>query len=278
MAHAAPMGEAISTRSDRHFYEDDRDPGRWSRLASVGFLMEAAGAILMIAAILIWGLDSDDVAFFAVPAVLGVIAAALVRQRRTWMKVVGIVLGVVGAMLLFWTVFAISAVSSFFDFVPAVLVLPGALIGLVAGVASIRAARRSDGGTSVAEHRAIRGVLLALGALVIVSAVLSVTNRETVSDEDAAAADLVVDLKDFEFDADTYEVAAGSTILVKNSDPFLHTFTVDELGIDVSLDGGSEKLVTLPSETGTFVLYCDPHTSDKDDPGDDDMAAELTVA
>lgn len=272
------MGETTSARSDQDFYDDDRDPGRWSRLASVGFLMAAVGAILMIAAVLIWGLDSDDLVFFAVPAVLGVIAAALVRRPRTWMKVVAIVLGIVTAMMLFWTMFGITALSSFFDFVPALLVVPGVLIGLVAGVASILAGRRNEGRTSVAEHRVILGVLAVLGVLVVASAVLSVTNRETVSDADAADADLVVELKDFEFDAERYDAAAGSTILVKNSDPFLHTFTVDDLGVDVSLNGGSEKLITLPTDTGTFVLYCEPHTSDPDDPGDDDMASEITVS
>jgi plastocyanin len=253
-------------------------PVRWSRLASFGFLMAATGALLMIAASVIWGLDTEDLAFFVIPLVLGVVGAVLVRQRRTWMRVVALVLALAVAMALFWTMFGLAAPASFFDFVPGLLVVPGVLIALVAGIASLRAGRHDATRTASPRERtamvAIGGVL---GALAVVSAVLSVAGRETVSDSEAAEADFVVDLKDFEFDQATYETSGDVTVLVKNSDPFLHTFTVDELGIDVELNAGSEKLVTIPAEAGTYVLYCEPHTSDPEDPGEDDMAATLTV-
>jgi hypothetical protein len=42
-------------------------------------------------------------------------------------------------------------------------------------------------------------------------------------------------MTDFEFDPESLSVAAGDSVLVKNSDPFVHTFTVEELDIDVSL-------------------------------------------
>lgn len=254
-------------------------PGRWSGLASLGLVMAAAGPLLIIAAALAWGLDdTGDLSFFAVTGVAALAGAALMRQRRTWMKVIAVVLAVLVGMALFWTAFGISSPASFFDFVPAVLVLPGALIGFVAGIAAVRSGRRRPGDVAAqGERRAMQGVLAAVGALVVVSAILSIAGRETVSDADAASADLVVDLKDFEFDAEGYDVQGGATVLVKNSDPFLHTFTIDELGIDVSLNGGSEKLVTIPDLPGTYVLYCEPHTSDTEDPSEDDMAAEITV-
>jgi plastocyanin len=202
----------------------------------------------------------------------------LVRQRRTWMRVVALVLALAVAMALFWTMFGLAAPASFFDFVPGLLVVPGVLIALVAGIASLRAGRRdATRAASPRERTAMVAIGGALGALAVVSAVLSLAGRETVSDAEAAEADFVVDLKDFEFDQATYETTGDVTVLVKNSDPFLHTFTVDELGIDVELNAGSEKLVTIPGEPGTYVLYCEPHTSDPEDPGEDDMAATLTV-
>ena len=90
-------------------------------------------------------------------------------------------------------------------------------------------------------------------------------------------ADLTVSLEDFAFDESSYDLVGGETLLIKNDDPFHHTFTVDALGIDVHLGPSSEKLVELPDQPGTYVLYCDPHTSGKEDPSEDDMAAELTV-
>jgi plastocyanin len=251
-------------------------PTRWSDLAALGFLMVAAGAVLMVAAVLIWGLDSDDLAFFIAQVVLGALAAWLVRRPRTWTKVVAIVLGLATGMMMFWTMFGVTAPASFFDFMPALLVVPGVLIGLVAGIASIRS-KRSGAVHSAGERRAVQGIVVALGCFAAVSAVVSVTSRDTVSDEDADSADFVVDLEDFEFEQASYDATGDTTILVKNSDPFLHTFTVDELGIDVTLNGGSEKLVTIPAQPGSYVVYCEPHTNDKDDPAEDDMAATLNV-
>jgi plastocyanin len=253
-------------------------PARWSRLASLGLAMVGTGPLLMLAASGIWGLDiGEDLVFFMLPIVFGFGGAFLMQRPRTALRIVALVFGVLGAMMVFWTVFGLFSPDSFFDFVPGLLVIPGALIALVAGIGAIRSQRK--GATShPAEGRALQIVGSILGVLVIVSGVLSVTGRETVSAEDEASADVVVDLKDFEFDEDTYEVAGGATIFVKNSDPFLHTFQIDALDVDVTLGPGSEAVIVIPDEPGDYVLYCEPHTSDADDPGEDDMAARLEVS
>jgi plastocyanin len=249
---------------------------RGTNLATLGFLMAAAGPILLIAASLAYGLDTEDIAFFAIPSVLGLVGAWLVRRRPTALKVVCILLAVVIFMTVFWTVFGLALPDSFFDFVPGTLVLPGVLLAIGATVTSIRAAKRGrEAGPG--ERRAAMGVLGVLGLLALVSAVLTVTGRDTVPDALADEADLVVELEDFEFDEAGYEVPAGGTVLVKNDDPFVHTFTVDALDIDVDLGPSSEVLVDVPAETGSFVLYCEPHTNDPEDPSEDDMASELTV-
>jgi plastocyanin len=276
------MGDTMTT-TDHHSASADgpAGPSRWARLASLGLLMEASASALMLAAGLIWGLDiGDDAVFFALPIAAGLGGAWLVRRPRTIWKVVGIVLGVLIALMLFWTAFGLAEPTSFFDFVPGLLIVPGVLITLVAGIASIRSPKR--GGASVraaegGERKAMTVVLAGVAVLAAVSAVLSVTGRESVSEADAANADVVVDLKDFEFDQDSYDLAGGGTILVKNSDPFLHTFTIEALDVDVEITPGSEKLITVPSEPGTYILYCRPHTGDPDDPSKDDMAAELTI-
>ena len=48
--------------------------------------------------------------------------------------------------------------------------------------------------------------------------------------------------------------------MVRNDDPFLHTFTVDELGIDIELLPGSSQIVELPATAGTCTYYCIPHS------------------
>lgn len=266
----------IST-DDRHTAAGPAASGasRWTDLATFGFLMAALGPLLMISAILGWGMDGEDAMFFLVSFVLALAGAALIRRRRVALRVVAVVLAVGVGMLLFWTAFGLAAPKSFFDFVPGLLVLPGALIALIAGIGSIRAMKRDVAPSG--ERRGIGALAGALGLLAVVSAALTLTGKETVSDEDRASADVVVTLSDFEFDEAGYDTSSGSTILVRNDDPWLHTFTIDALDIDVALNPGSEKLIEVPAEPGTYVLYCAPHTSDPEDPAEDDMASELTV-
>ncbi len=251
-------------------------PSRGTRLATLGLLMAAVAPILLLAATLLWGLDTGDAAFFVLPAVLGLVGAWLVGRRRTAAKVAAIVMAVLIAGALFWTAFGLVAPASFFDFVPGLLVIPGVLLAIGAGITSIRSGRqgRAEG---PGERRAALGIVAIVALLAVGSAVLTVTGRDTIDDDLAANAELVVDLSDFEFDEDAYEAGADTTVLVKNSDPLLHTFTIEALDIDVTLNPGSEKLVTLPDEPGTYILICEPHTSDPDDPGKDDMAATLTI-
>ena len=113
-----------------------------------------------------------------------------------------------------------------------------------------------------------------VGVLAALSAVLTVVGRSTVDTPDGAT---TVSLGNFEYDRPVYELPGGSQVVVRNDDPFLHTFTVDELGIDVELGPNGSALVDIPNDSGTYVLYCRPHTMNPDDPGPDDMAASLTV-
>ena len=248
-------------------------------LATLGFLMAAAGPILLIIASALFGLSLEDTAFFVLPAVLGLVGAALVRTRSTVAKVIAIVLAVVIAMTVFWTAFGLALPDSFFDFVPGLLVLPGVLLAIVATIVSIRSKTR-ERREGAGARRAAAAIVGAVGLLAVVSAVLTVTGRDTVPEAAAAEADLTIDVHDFEFGdlhEDGYDVEAGATILVTNDDPLFHTFTVDALGIEEDLGPGDEVLVTLPEDSGAFVLFCEPHTSDPDEPTEDDMASELRI-
>jgi plastocyanin len=247
--------------------------------------MVAAGPLLMFLAGVIFGFDIAEGLFFVVPAVIALIAAYLVLRFGTWAKITGAVFGFLIAGLFFWTAFGLQAPQSFFDFMPGVLVIPGGLIAIVAGIGAAVAKRRghlSDRPAGV-ERAWIRGVsyVVVLGALV--SGLLTATGRSS-ADQSSAAASAIA--KKFEWNALEYSVAGGSAMFVRNDDPFLHTFTVDELDIDVTLTPGDEALITIPSKTGTYIMYCKPH-SDPDTPevpksldSDEesaDMAARLVV-
>ena len=50
-------------------------------------------------------------------------------------------------------------------------------------------------------------------------------------------------------------------LVVKNDDPALHTFTLPEAGVDVSIPPGSEKLVEFKAPAaGSYLWYCIPHS------------------
>jgi plastocyanin len=250
---------------------------RWTQLAALGLAMIGLGPFLMLAAGLLWGLDvSGDIGFFVPLIVVPWVSAFLVWRFGTWAKIVAIVVALAGLAMLFWTAFSIANLASFFDFVPALLVVPGAIIAIVASIAGMVANRRGHvvAGREGGERRAIGVVLAVLGVLAVVSAVLTISSRSNVGATDAAAQ---VDLKSFEFDQASYSVPGGASVAVRNEDPFTHTFTIDALGIDVELGPGDAVVVNIPAQAGTYVVYCKLHTADPQNPTSDDMASSITV-
>lgn len=247
-------------------------------MAALGLAMAGLGPLLMFAAGLLWGLDFEgDAAFFLGTAAAGFIGAFLVlKVDALWGKIVAAILAFLVGGALFWTAFGLFAPMSFFDFVPGLLVMPGTILGIVGSIAAAVAISRNRAPEAPAdgERKTTRIVLAALTILALGSAIMTFVGKETV-DEDATH---VVTFSDFEFDSESYTFAAGDTVLVRNDDPFLHTFVIDEYDIDEVLSPGSEVLVTIPDDaSGDHKVYCEPHTSDPKDPQEDDMAADLTI-
>jgi plastocyanin len=251
-------------------------PARWTRLAALGLFLAGLAPLMMMVAGLIFGVEDAADPFFIITTVIAWLGALLVWRFGTWAKIVGIIAALLVAGALFWTIFGLQAPNSFFDFMPGVLLIPGALIAIIASISAIVAKRRGHG-TEVAvggERTAIRVILGVVILLALLSGGLTLAGA---TDVDDSGAEVVVVLGDFEFDKEQYTFEPGATVLVRNEDPFLHTFTVDELDIDLNLTPGSEELVEIPDQPGSYVLYCRPHTFDPDDPSEDDMAAELEV-
>lgn len=234
---------------------------RWTTLATIGLLMVALGPTLMLGSGLIWGLDiSEDLGFFGTVIVVALVGALLVLFFGWWAKVIGLLIALGAAGMLFWTAFGLQQPASFFDFAPGLLVMPGALIAVVSCIAAIVAGRRGRRGreTTGGERTAIRVVLTLVVLAMLASGVLTYTGRQTVADASDAAQ--TVQARDFMFDPVDFEVDGGDTILVQNDDPYFHTFTIDELDINVELGPGSQALVEIPSRTGTYRFYCVPHS------------------
>lgn len=253
---------------------------RWTRLATLGLLLAAAGPLLLTVATVIWSVETgENLAFFLPVGLIGLLGAYLLWRFGTWGRIAGIVAAVLVGGAVFWTAFGLAEPSSFFDFVPGVLVIPGVLLAISCSVAAFVASRRGHLTTTATggEQRGIQIALTVVAALAVLSGVLTVASVESVDAADRAAADLEVHLSDIEFDEDEYTVAGGSTVYIRNDDPIHHTFTIEALDVDEKLGPGSKKIVEIPAEAGTYILYCKPHTGTPEDPGEDDMAATITV-
>ena len=258
----------------------DRGVAKGTRLAVLGLLMISSAGVIWMVAGLVWGLDFGDSAGFLIPTiVVPALAAFAVWRSGTWAKVVGILVALLTLGTLWFTAFGLFEPDSFFDFVGGLLVGPGAVIAIVGCVQAIRTrstgepTSRRDGG----EARAIKAIVAVVAGLTVVSAVVTFVGRSTA---DASGADGEVALEDFSFETgedDGLTVTGGDTVYVENEDPFQHTFTVDDLGIDVAFGPGSQELIEIPAQPGTYTLYCRPHTSNPDDPTDSDMTTTLTI-
>lgn len=69
-----------------------------------------------------------------------------------------------------------------------------------------------------------------------------------------------VELADFAFRPDCLSADAGATIALDNTGDAIHTFTVTEAAVDVSVDAGSSAEASLSSvEPGTYPVTCTYH-------------------
>jgi hypothetical protein len=253
-----------------------RTRARWTTLATLGLLLGASGAILLLLAIAAFGLNPEERPFLLVVGGAALVGALLVWRFGWWGKALGCLVAVGLVMTLFWTAFGLGSIQSFFDFVPGLLVVPGAILALVSCIAAIVAGRRGHLATapSGGELRGIRIALSLVAVLAILSGVLTLTGRTTVG---ASGSESTVVMKSFKFNTKSYVLRSGSSVLVRNDDPFVHTFTVDALGIDKRTNPGDRLLVLVPDRPGTFVLYCTLHTSNAKNPKPDDMAAKIVI-
>lgn len=208
--------------------------------------------------------------FVAVP----LLCAGAVRWFGSRARVVGMLAGL--ALLAVTVPFAADVIGhpdSFFDFFPVTSMLVGAVLALGGSLAS--AFWRHRGRDRPPPARVVWAAAIAvLAVLAVLSAVLTMTGRHSVSAVDRFGAEPVT-LVDFAFEPSELTARAGrrARFVVRNDDLALHTFTIDELGVDAVVKPGRELLVELtPEEAGSYLLYCRPHTQDGEG-----MVATLTV-
>jgi len=229
----------------------------YTRVAVVGLLVNGLVSLVFAVLSVIDG-EASTVALFIIFIVLSAVSVGLMWRFGKWALVVGAVWGFLNLWWGWLLILALSYFNSFFDFVLPLLLTVSALLAGVGATVALVQQRRGTTRTAAtrAERRTFGAIVVVLLGLVILSGILHIAGRTTVSTEAKAGA-MVVQMKNSYLAPERLEVRVGETtrILVKNNDFFVHTFEIDELGVEHTVLPFSELLIDLqPTNTGEFTI------------------------
>ncbi|HEX5939309.1 MAG TPA: cupredoxin domain-containing protein [Dehalococcoidia bacterium] len=223
---------------------------------------------------LIIGEEYEALIFTAVVAVIALAVGAVLLFLGRWWPIVGIIGGLAAAgSSLEFVAFSIEHFDSFFDFTTTIFPLVGGILLIVGSALALWDERKEPVATQApaAWQTSMLGITGVLAAVSVISLILTLTGFDSVSDEERAAADTVVEMKQTEFEPDVIEVSAGEiAVVVENDDPIVHTFTIDDLDVDEDLGASDEKFIEFSAEPGEYELKCDV-------PGHESMDAIIRV-
>jgi plastocyanin len=229
--------------------------------------LQVVAALGVVASVVVPMIISMSVEPFLLSMAAPFVIGLLVMLR--WPRVGAVLLGVVSlALLLFGAPFLAEALihpESLGDFIPLVVLTLSLLVGVIAAIPSFRRGRMPD-----AASRLARTIAVVSGAIVVASGIVAVVAFAGIESEPARSGDILVVAEDIEFHP-TRISADGSdvSVHVTNRDDTRHTFTIDELGVDLNVPPNSNQRVSFVADPGTYEFYCRPHT-----PG---MEGELVV-
>lgn len=209
-----------------------------------------------------------DKGFFGVLLAVAVAAAVTVRS---WDK--GLWVSLVASLLLelatFWYVFPLAqgfAISAL-DAVPALIGFVGVWTAIIASILGLKRRSQAAAFTDATKRKVLIGVGV-IAALGVASTALTFANKESVEASEAEGATTVLMHDGDEFTPEKLTASAGDEVklVVRNDDPFGHTFTVEEYDVNTVVGPGSEKIITFtPTKAGTVEFVCEFHEGMKGD-------------
>jgi len=232
--------------------EESRETGlSWSRLLRwIAVAMPIALLALMV-------LAGGIVPFLIVPAAIFAGAAWLHRRKE---RPGAILLAILFVLFLLgnlpFIIPSLAAPASTADFLPTVIVMLLTIVGAVSAIAVIRRRESAtEGGARMAAMGAATVLVLAIAVTVIA--------KITYPDVTARSADITLVTQDFEFSEQNLAADGGRVaVFVDNQDTTLHTFTVEELGVDLEIPAGESARIRFDAEPGTYEFFCRPHQPD----------------
>ena len=215
----------------------------WDRLVAVAGAVVAA---LMIAT----GAARGDIESLLLGGAFGVaVTLAYVFPRLRVLLHAGLAL--LFANVLFWMATAavanVRSGEGLGDVAVPVVLSVASVVGVAAALASV-----------VDRRRPVRGATAVAAAAVVVVAAALVTSQVAGGDGvRIQPGDVRVDTGNMVFEPERLELAAGAiTVVSRNDDLFWHTFTIDELDIDLRVPVGAARRRTFTASSGTYEYYC----------------------
>jgi plastocyanin len=213
----------------------------------------AIATIVLVVLMIVQQAFIPPIAIFIVLAGIGVVLLN-VRERAG-----AIMLAIVSVLFLIlntpFIVPALAVPASSVDFLTTCLTLLS-LVGMV--VSSVAILRRSAGGGAIR----FSVVITVLGLLAIAGTAWA---RLAYEGAEARPGDIEMVLQDIEFNPASISGDGGEmSVYLDNKDTVLHTFTIEELDVDVDIPGNASARVTFEAPPGRYEIECRPHQPDMD--------------
>jgi hypothetical protein len=249
-------------RAKQSLEEEVAHPEPGGRLSWRPVLEGAAAAtgLVLIVVMIVQGQLIPPILAFVVLAAAGV---GLLRVRERAGVIMLAVISVLFLALNFpFIVPSLSVPESSVDFLASALTVLG-LVAMV--VSSIALVRRRRGGAM--------GFVGAISALALVAVAVATVAKVAYDAAEARPGDIKMVLQDIEFRPSTISLptSRGPTppnashevsVFLDNKDTVLHTFTIEELDVDVNVPGNGSARVTFDAEPGEYEFFCVPHKPD----------------
>jgi plastocyanin len=228
------------------------NPFEWKHvlLLSVGI-----ASIVLIVFMIVQQAFIPPIAIFVVLALIG---AFLLRVRA---RAGAIMLAIVSVLFLVlnlpFILPALAVPESSVDFLTTTLTLLSLIAMVVSSVALIR---RRRGGRNAMRFSI---VITVLGALAVAGTAVA---RLAYEGAEAQPGDIEMVLENIEFSPQTITAEGGEeiSVFVENRDTVLHTFTIEELDVDIDVPGNGSARVTFDAAPGRYEFICEPHQPDMD--------------
>ena len=238
-------------------------PKAWKWASAFGLSLIFAGVGAFLVAIMTAGGDPSGLAFVIPIMVIAAAVAWAVVTRGRWAQGLALVAALAMVALL-GPAIPHATIDSFFDFVPVIAALGGAVITFAAAVADLA---RRPAGQPLTRGLTIGGggVVAGLVVLSAVSGIATYAGQETLSEAERAGL-VQVGMKDVKFLPARLTATEGETVSIalKNSDPVIHDLRIKDLDLKFTVKPGSEKAFSFTAPgAGTYAFDCSLHPNMK---------------